>query len=332
MKENSKENMPLVSIISINYNQSGVTMEMLESLRKVTYSNIEIFVVDNASPSDSPDVIKEKYPEVNLIKSEENLGFAGGNNLAILQSKGEYILLLNNDTEVDPGFLGPLVDKLRQNPEIGVVSPKIYFHHTPGMLQFAGISEINPFTVRNTGWGYGKKDDPEFEKDRESFFAHGAAMMVPRKVINEVGLMAAIYFLYYEEMDWAKRIRNAGYKVFYVHNSFVYHKESISTGKNSPLKTYYMNRGRLIFLRRNTKGWMILPAMFFQFLVSAPKNTFTFALKREGKLLSAYTKAFAWFIANLFNKKLTQNEYLPYQPENNKIQTSKPKVLQHNNP
>lgn len=307
---------PLVSIISINYNQSEVTMQMLESLRKVTYPNIEILVVDNASPSDDPGLIKEKYPEITLIESKENLGFAGGNNLAIVQSAGEYILLLNNDTEVDPGFLEPLVEKLQHNPDIGVVSPKIYFHHTPGMLQFAGISEINPFTVRNTGWGYAKMDHPDFEKDRESYFAHGAAMMVPRKVIQEVGLMAAIYFLYYEEMDWARRIRDAAYKVYYVHNSEIYHKESVSTGKNSPLKTYYMNRGRFIFMRRNTKGWIMLPAMIFQLFVAAPKNILVFALKREGKLLRAYTRALGWFIANMFNKKITANEYLTDNPIN----------------
>jgi GT2 family glycosyltransferase len=101
--------LPLVSLISINYNQAQVTCDMVASLRRVTYPHLEIIVVDNASPSDNPDIIKERFPEVKLIKSDQNLGFAGGNNLGIAQAKGEYLLFLNNDTEVEPDFLEPLV-------------------------------------------------------------------------------------------------------------------------------------------------------------------------------------------------------------------------------
>ena len=108
MKTNAQQ--PMVSIVSVNYDQPEVTCEMLESLRKVTYPNFETLIVDNASPSISPDIIKQKYPEVELIVSEKNLGFAGGNNIALKQAKGDYILLLNNDTEVKPDFLDSMVD------------------------------------------------------------------------------------------------------------------------------------------------------------------------------------------------------------------------------
>jgi GT2 family glycosyltransferase len=301
---------PLVSIISINYNAPEVTAEMLRSLRGVTYPKIEIIIVDNASTKGDVDQLKEDFPEIILIKSSENLGFAGGNNLGIRKSKGEFILLLNNDTEVDSGFLEPLINKFQSDQSIGAISPKIYFYHIPNMIQFAGISPINKFTTRNTGWGFAKMDEGQFDEDKESYFAHGAAMLVSREVIKKVGLMAEIFFLYYEEMDWGQRIRDAGYKIFYVHNSVVYHKESVSTGIESPLKTYYMNRGRIIYMRRNVKGFDLLIAFLYQNFIAIPKNLVFYLIKGKLNLFKAYFHAILWNVKNLRNKEIFFNPSL----------------------
>lgn len=301
---------PLVSIISINFNGPDVTAEMIRSFDGVTYPNYEIIIVDNASTRGNVDQLKEDFPSIKLIKSKENLGFAGGNNLGIREAKGDYILLLNNDTEVDPGFLEPLVKKLEENHKIGAVSPKIIFHHTPNMLQFTGISEITKYTTRSTGWGFGQMDEGQFDEDKESFFAHGAAMMIPRRVIDKVGMMAEIYFLYYEEMDWGKRIRNAGYKIFYVHNAKIYHKESVSTGRESPLKTYYMNRARIIYLRRQVKGIHLFIAYLYQMLIAFPKNVLVYLIKGRFDLLRAYLRAWGWNISNYFNREIFYNPKL----------------------
>jgi GT2 family glycosyltransferase len=301
---------PLVSIISINYNAPEVTAEMLRSLRGVTYPKIEIIIVDNASTKGDVDQLKVDFPEIILIKSSENLGFAGGNNLGIRKSKGEFILLLNNDTEVDSGFLEPLINKFQSDQSIGAISPKIYFYHIPNMIQYAGVSPINKYTTRSTGWGFTKIDEGQFDEDKESYFAHGAAMLVPREVIKKVGLMAEIYFLYYEEMDWGQRIRNAGYKIYYVHNSVVYHKESVSTGKESPLKTYYMNRGRIIYMRRNVKGFDLLIAFLYQNLIAIPKNLVFYLIKGNLKLFDAYYRAVLWNIKNVQNKEIFKNPSL----------------------
>lgn len=301
---------PLVSIVTINYDHPEVTCLMLDSLRKITYPSIEILVVDNASPNDDPAIIYKNYPEVKFIQASENLGFAGGNNLAINQTSGKYVLLLNNDTEVTPGFLEPLVAKLEADPTIGVVSPKIKFHHTPDLLQFTVITPINRITGRSKGLGFGVKDTGQWEFDSETAYAHGAAMMLPMKVIKEVGLLADIYFLYYEELDWCLRINKAGYKIFYVHNSLVYHKESISTGKASPTKTYYMNRSRLIFMRRNVKGLVLLIAIAYQLLIAIPKNAFSFLLMGRKDLFLAYHKAVMWHFNNLFKPEIHQSPQL----------------------
>ncbi len=298
---------PLVSIISVNYDHPEITCELLASLKKISYPNIEIIIVDNASPHDDPSIIPGSFPEVNFIRSSENLGFAGGNNIGIRVAKGKYVLLLNNDTEVDPGFLEPLVEKFENNPGIGAASPKIKFFHTPDTLQFAGLSPVNPYTVRSRGYGYGVKDAGQFDKDAVTNFVHGAAMMVPMDVIRKVGLMAECYFLYYEELDWATRMKEAGYSLWYVHNSVVLHKESVSTGRLSPTKVYYMNRARLLYLRRNIHGFPFVVATLYQLCISIPKNALKLLLKGEHGHFIAYHKAIMWHVKNLFSKEVHSN-------------------------
>ncbi|MEA3504676.1 MAG: glycosyltransferase family 2 protein [Bacteroidota bacterium] len=307
---NQDDIFPLVSIITINYNHSDVTAECLNSLQKISYPNIEIIVIDNASPEEDSSWLKKKYPYINYIKSDKNLGFAGGNNIGIKVAKGKYILLLNNDTEVEPDFLEPLVDKLKNNSSIGAVSPKIKYHHTPNMLQYTGFTPINELTIRNHAVGFNQIDKGQFDKDSKTFYAHGAAMLVPRKVIQQVGMMADIFFLYYEELDWGYRIRKSGKEIHYVHNSVILHKESVSTGLFSPMQVYYLNRSRILYMRRNIKGFRFLLSLLYLLFISIPKNYFTFFIKQKPKLLLAYHKAMIWHFKNSFNKSINDNPKL----------------------
>lgn len=301
---------PLVSIITVSYNHPEVTCELLASLRMISYPSIEIIVVDNASPRDNPDVIKEQYPEIIFIKSTTNLGFAGGNNLGVKQAKGRYVLFINNDTEVEPDFLEPLVAKCEVNSLVGGVSPKIKFFHTPDTLQFTGQQPINNYTIRGHGLGHGVVDKGQFDQDALTCFVHGAAMLIPMHVIREVGMMAEIYFLYYEELDWGARIRHAGYELWYVHNSLIYHKESISTGRATPFKTYYINRARIMYLRRNTSGATFLIAFLFQAFVSIPKNIIFFLVKGQIGHLKAYLRAIFWHARHFNARGVNSNPVL----------------------
>ncbi|MDY0075859.1 MAG: glycosyltransferase family 2 protein [Bacteroidales bacterium] len=291
-------NLPLVSIITVNYNQSGVTLDFLASMQACTYPNYEIFVVDNASPNDNPDIIKKNYPAVHLIKTAVNLGFAGGNNVAVDQAKGKYLLFINNDTEVEPGFLEPLVELLENNPDIGMVSPKIHYFHTPNTFQYAGFSPIHPITIRNYALGFGEKDTGQYNHTVQTGSIFGAAMLVPMKVIEEVGKMSEIFFLYYEEHDWAARIEKAGYKVYFDGRSLVKHKESISTIKESPFQIYYINRGRILFARRNNRGFVKLLSMLFLYSISLPKISFKYLLKGRSDLAAATLKSAWWNMTN----------------------------------
>ncbi len=296
---------PMVSIVSVNYDQPEVTCEMLASLRKVTYPNFETLIVDNGSPSTTPYCIKEKYPEANLIISEENLGFAGGNNIALKQVKGDYVLLLNNDTEVKPDFLDSLVKLMESDKSIGIASAKIKYYYEDNIIQYAGTSPINPITSRGRHYGNKEKDIGQFDKAIETYYPHGACMIIRKSVLDKLGLLYDGYFLYYEEYDFAERVRQAGYKIYFQPNSEILHKESISTGKNSPLKTYYMNRNRLLFLRRNVKGITFWLAMSYYFLISFPKNTIKYLFNKEH--LSALYRGIFW---NFQNYNIHKNEKL----------------------
>jgi len=291
---NSKISQPLVSIVTVNYNQSKVTCEFLESLQYITYQAIEVFVVDNDSPSDNPDVIKEKYPDITLLKTHKNLGFAGGNNVALPHCKGKYVLFINNDTEVDPGFLEPMVSLLESDTNIGMVNPRVQYYFSPGIIQHAGYTPFNFVTIRNFSIGFGKKDEGQFDDTSESGSTFGAAMLVPMKVIKDVGMLAEIFFLYYEEHDWAAHIKRAGYSTYYQGKSLIYHKESISTGKDSAFKIYYLMRGRILFARRNTKGFQKFLAMIYIYFITTPRITLGYMFRLRFDLVWGYWKAVWW--------------------------------------
>jgi len=301
---------PLVSIITVNYNQAEVTCAFIESLNKITYPNFEVIVVDNNSQEDDSSIIKQRYPNIIFIQNPINYGFAAGNNFGLMRAKGEYVMLLNNDIEVPPHFMEPLVEKLEGNPKVGAVSPKIKFYYQSDTIQYAGFTPINNITMRNTAIGYRQKDIGQYEADRETAYAHGAAMMVPMRVVKEVGLMSYVFFLYYEEADWCARIAKAGYSMYYVHNSFVLHKESVSTGKLSSLKIYYLNRNRIVFMRRNIAGKEFYLSLAYQLFIAIPKNAFQFLIKGKITLFLAYYRAIGWHLKNFFSKEIHENPRL----------------------
>jgi GT2 family glycosyltransferase/acetyltransferase-like isoleucine patch superfamily enzyme len=287
---------PLVSIVTVNYNQTNVTRDLLISLRNITYPAIEIIVVDNGSADDSIKVLKGEFPEIKLILTGKNTGFAGGNNIGIKAGTGDYFLLINNDVEVTPGFLEPLVDCFQKNPKVGVASPKIVYFNRDEKIQYAGSSRINPFTGRGKRFGYLEKDTGQYDFDLKTELGHGAGLMTSKAVLESVGLLPEEYFLYYEEHDWTESAKRKGYEVHYVGTSKIYHKESISTGKNSPLKTYYLSRNRILFAKRNSSRSEFLLSIFYIWAIAAPKNILSFLVKGDTKNLNGYLKGLLWHV------------------------------------
>ena len=250
------KNNPLVSIITVNYNQEAVTADFLQSLSLLTYSNVEVIVVDNGSANPSVGLMKQ-FPFITHITSPQNIGFAGGNNIGLQYAKGEYVFFINNDTIVTPNVLSVLVDYIQNNKQCGIVCPKIKYHWQPDTIQYAGAVGLHPVTCRSFDIGYLQKDDGRFDDARKTDLPNGAAMLVPMKLIVKLGGMSELFFLYYEELDWAARFLKAGYEIHYAGTASILHKESVSTGKNSPFKTFYLYRNRLLYIRRNYKGWNV---------------------------------------------------------------------------
>jgi len=215
---------------------------------------MEVIVVDNASNQDEASIISEKYPHIKVIRSRKNLGFAGGNNLGIKEARGKYILLINNDTYFKEFNTDALIEKLESSDKIGIVCPKLRFAWGSNPIQFAGYTSLSNITVRNQAMGFGEEDNGQYNTAHPTPYAHGAAMLIKREALKKVGLMPECYFLYYEEIDWSMMFTRAGYDIWYDPACTVYHKESQTTGQNSPLRTYYITRNRLLLVKRNYKG------------------------------------------------------------------------------
>ena len=146
-----------------------------------------------------------------------------------------------------------------------------------------------------------ERDMGQHDTLKETDLAHGCAMMVPRRVIDKVGIMPELFFLYYEEIDWCESIKRGGYKIYFVPQSKVYHKESMSVGKKSTLKTYYMTRNRLLYMRRNSSGLLKMMSLMFFVTFSLPKNILTYVKQREIEHVKAFWRACVWNITHLSN-------------------------------
>lgn len=270
---------------------------MIETL-PLKDKSIEVIVVDNASTQDEATIIEKHYPEVKVIRSKENLGFAGGNNLGIKAAQGKYLFFINNDTILKPqtSDLSPLITRLESSPKIGMVCPKIKFSWGANPIQFAGYTPLSPITMRNKSIGCGEVDHGQYNTPHSTPYAHGAAMMVKREVIEKAGLMPECYFLYYEELDWSMMIRRAGYEIWYEPSCTIFHKESQTTGQNSPLRTYYITRNRLLFAQRNQQGAVRYISYLYLISLVATRDMLKYTFLRRWDLVRATTRGIVSFI------------------------------------
>jgi GT2 family glycosyltransferase len=290
-----KDRKPLISIITLNYNQEKTTCEFLQSTRQLKYKNYEIIVCDMASRV-NPSLLIESgnYPNTKVVVSTENLGFAAGNNWGMRIAKGDFFFIVNNDTEVTEDLLDKLIQPFFENPDIGVTCPKIRYFNHPGIIQYAGFNKMNLYTGRVAGIGDKEEDTGQYNKPGPTYAAHGCAMMVKREVAEKAGMFPESFFLYYEEWDWSARILKTGYKIWYVPDALIYHKESMSVGKDNPMKVYYHTRNRILYIRRNSNLMqLIIFTVFFGFL-AAPKAIITFLANRQFKQLKFFLKGITW--------------------------------------
>ncbi|MBU5592488.1 glycosyltransferase family 2 protein [Clostridium sp. MSJ-4] len=243
----------MIYIILVNYNGCKDTLDCIDSLRFLNYENYKVIIVDNASTDDSYEVLKANVKEdIILIKSEKNLGFAGGNNIGIdyaLKEGAEGVLLLNNDTLVEPDFLSKMVENLKEE-KVGLVAPKIKYEGKRDYLWFAG-GEILWDKFYAIHYGEGERDSEKYNKRKELSFITGCSMLISRSLLEDIGGLSEDYFMYFEDVDYCVRAKDAGFKIIYEPEATIYHKVSASTGgEESPFAVQWNTRNRIIFMEK----------------------------------------------------------------------------------
>ncbi|PRY52420.1 hypothetical protein B0I27_106181 [Arcticibacter pallidicorallinus] len=301
--------MKKVSVITVNYNQPQVTETLLKSIAEHNkYQALQIIVVDNGSREDPIPYWRKKYPDHTFLRSEINLGFAGGNNLGVSLADGDYLFFVNNDTEFTVGLVESLVALMDQHSQIGMISPKIRYFDQPQVIQYVGFTPMDYYTARNKCIGEYETDEGQYDETTgKTGFIHGAAMMVRKEAIERAGLMFESFFLYYEEMDWCERIRKCGFEIWVEPRAVIYHKESVSVGKKSALKEYFMNRNRILFIRRN--GPPSSKYIFYAYFAAVvfPRNMLRYILEKRSDLCRQLILAVKWNLTH--NQNSTELGY-----------------------
>jgi GT2 family glycosyltransferase len=246
---------PHVGIVVLNWNGRDDTLACLASLRALEWKHVTTIVVDNGSTDGTPAEVRCRYPEVEVIECGRNLGFAEGNNVGIrraLELGLDYVLLLNNDTIVESDALTVLVREAERRPDAGALCPIIYYDESEGLIWYAG-AKFDPRRGRNRRHtGYRERDAGRYREVSEVTHATGAAVLVPRRMIEEVGLLDPALFLQVEDVDWTLRMRAAGYRAYFVPSARVWHRVSRAAGgEHIPLWSYYNVRNRLEVCERH---------------------------------------------------------------------------------
>lgn len=248
--------LPKVSIVLVNWNNYDDSAECLESLKRTTYPNFELVVVDNGSGGEDARLLRERFGDrIRLIENERNWGFAKGSNIGIrdaLDRGADYVLLLNNDTLVPPGFLEPLVGILRASGEVGIAGGKIHCHEYPGLIWFAG-GGIDYRTGNTPIRGSGEVDRGQFEEVVAVDWICSCFMFISREVLESVGMFDERFFFGWEDVDLCVRAARRGYKVLYVPGSKIWHKGfgDVKRERLKGLPLYYATRGHFIFMDKH---------------------------------------------------------------------------------
>lgn len=247
-----------VGIILVNYNGKNYNEECIDSILKSTYKNIEIIVVDNASNDNSVEILKKRYMNnIIIVETGLNLGFSGGNNVGIklaLEKKCNFILLLNNDTAIEENMIEIMVEASINN-QYSVISPKIYYYDNKEIIWSAGADMIWKKGIPAQR-GMNEVDKGQYDVECNVEIATGCCLLIPKNIIEEVGLLPDDYFLYYEDTDYTTQIVRKGYKILYLPSARMYHKVSASTGGEESFNyIYYNTRNRLLFNKKfNSKN------------------------------------------------------------------------------
>ncbi len=282
---------PKVSIVIVNYNGYKDTIECLESIRKIKYSNYDVIVVDNASTDNSVDVIKDHITDEILLCSDDNLGFSAGNNIGIrvaIENGSDYVLLLNNDTVVEDSFLSHLVTTAVRHEKTAIVTAKILYYDNPSVIWYAGGC-FSRKTSRVSHRGINARDNGQYNRLEEVSFISGCCMLIPIAIVNSVGELNEDFFLYCEDLDYCCEVFKAGFKMIYDPESIIYHKVSSTTGRSSDISTYYTVRNKYYIIDKHIRGFYKQMSRIYLFLQNTRRiKSSEYSYRMVNKAISDY--------------------------------------------
>jgi GT2 family glycosyltransferase len=296
---------PPVSIIIVNYNGRKFLEECLNSVLLTRYPNFEIIFVDNGSTDGSVEYIlrlAQNDSRIKLIQNSTNLGFAEGNNSGIRHARGEYIVLLNNDTVVDPNWIAELVKAMEKDQDVAVAQAKLLSYYNHRVIDSAGgIIDRWGFSIDR---GMEEVDEGQYDNNQEIFFACFAASIVRKKVFREVGLLDTRFFAMFEDVDFCWRVRLRGYRAMLVPSAVVYHKRggTVKTFENTPLfylVNFHFYKNRLAMLIKNYGSRNLVKRLPVTLLLQALAFARNIFIKRDARLGLAVLKSYFWVILNL---------------------------------
>lgn len=246
---------PYVIIVILCWNNHKDTIDCLESLHILEYTNFSTILVDNGSTDGTIAIVKDRFPGILIIENKKNLGYATGNNVGITHAinlGANYIFILNNDTVLDPSCVTHLISDLEEHPDAAAAAPKSYLFGTPDTVYFAG-GQYDP-GGNAIQIGCGKTDDPQYCISQNTQWLAGCAMMLRTKMLKHIGLFDPDYFLLWEDVDWSIRAQQRGYTLRFNANAKIWHKTSSSFGHTwNPSYLYYYTRNYCLFIERNNK-------------------------------------------------------------------------------
>jgi hypothetical protein len=248
----------LISVVILNYNGMRFLDRCLASIQDQTYADFEVIIVDNASTDGSAEYAKSRCPWIKVIINQENLGYAGGTNVGIMQARGEYILTLNNDTWIDKGFIESLAEPLAEK-DVGMCASKMLL--LDGKINSTGIC----ISRSGAAWDRGmfEPDTGQYDQREEVFGPCAGAALYRREMLEEIGLFDEDFFLYMEDVDLAFRGRLAGWKCVYVPEAVVYHHHGGTAAPESDLSVYYVNRNVIWYVVKDFPLAILLTSLPF---------------------------------------------------------------------
>jgi GT2 family glycosyltransferase len=292
---------PSVLAIVLNWQQPTVTVSCVQSLQAMQYPSLDILIVDNGSNDDSLQVFQTELPNIHLLALDNNGGFANGVNEGLrfaLSHNYDYALLINNDAFAAPNMLTRLLAET--NPDIAMLSPKIYYETERNRIWFANGRQ-HPCTLDLLDTGRGEIDNPKWLQSRDTDYLLGTCLLVKLAIVLQIGLMDERYFMYFEDLDWSIRMRQAGYRLRLVSNAHLYHLVSVSTGgrADTPIRRYHLARSGIIFWRTHLRHGNPILIILFR-IVSALKTIIRLTLSGKITVLRSFFRGLCdgWAASN----------------------------------